>query len=356
MKYNKKTENLNAYMLQPTYGYKYRLDIGEWELPVHPSIIEQLQTFHDVCRYGAVNDNFKQLIREIQKYNSINDNDNVLLTNGSDNALRLILELFATPDSKLLVPVPSYTHFESMLKVCNLKQLDKPYMNYKWTNQELHNFLVDELKKDYDLCYIVNPSMPIGHLFNHTDIQTLLTLYPNTLFILDEAYLEFSTEQSCAPLIEQNNNLIVVKTFSKFFSLASLRIGYLMTNPTIISLLKPLYNYKDITQISVKCALKTLLHNDFYNENKKHFFETKKYIIEQLTQFVKNNSKITDFIMNDGVYFTLICKDPSELKIFFDEHSIAVRNKDCDIKGALRITVGTCESMEKVIEVLKLYE
>jgi len=355
MKYNKKTENLNAYMLQPTYGYKYRLDIGEWELPVHLTVIERLQTFHDVCRYGAINDDFNQLIYEIQKYNNVQNMDNVLLTNGSDNALRIILELFSTPESKFLVPVPSYTHFESMLKMCNVK-LDKPYMDYKWSNNDLCQFLLEELKKEYDLCYIVNPSMPIGHLINDADIQTLLTLYPNTVFIVDEAYLEFSTHQSCAPLIEQYNNLIVVKTFSKFFSLASLRIGYLMTNPSIISLLKPLYNYKDITQISVQCALQTLLHNDFYNENKKQFFETKRYIIKQLTELVKNNSKITDYIMNDGVYFTLICKDPSEVKTFFDGHSIAVRNKDCDIKGALRITVGTQESMEKVIEVLKLYK
>ena len=354
MKYNKKTENLNAYMLQPTYDYKYRLDIGEWELPVHPSVIERLQSFYDVCRYGAINNDFKQLIHEIQKYNNIENTDNVLLTNGSDNALRIILELFTTPESKFLVPVPSYTHFESMLKVCNV-QLDKPYMNYKWSNDELLHFLLEELKKEYDLCYIVNPSMPIGHLLTQDEIKNMLTLYPNTMFVVDEAYLEFSTHQSCAPLIEQYNNLIVVKTFSKFFSLASLRIGYLMTNPSLISLLKPIYNYKDITQISVQCALQTLLHNDFYNENKKQFFKTKQYLIEQL-ELVNNNSKITEYIMNDGVYFTLICKDPSNLKTFFDGHSIAVRNKDCDIKGALRITIGTLESMEKVFEVLKLYE
>jgi histidinol-phosphate aminotransferase len=253
-------------------------------------------------------------------------------------------------ESKFLVPVPSYTHFESMLKVCS-SHVDKPYMNYKMTNQELNDFLIHELNKEYDLCYLVNPSMPIGHM---VDIQFLLHLYPNTMFVVDEAYLEFSNHPTSAPLIETYPNLIVVKTFSKFFSLASLRIGYLMTNPTIISLLKPLYNYKDITRLSVLCALTTLRNIDFYDENKKKFFEIKQYILDQLHDL--NHPKITDYIMNDGVYFTLICKDPSELKTFFDEHSIAVRNKDCDIKGALRITMGTLESMEKVMEVLKLYQ
>ena len=267
MLYNKKTENLNAYMLQPTYDYKYRLDIGEWELPVHPSVFEKIHSFHDVCRYGAVDNDFNELLHEIRKYNGLTIEDSVLLTNGSDNALRLLLELFATPESKLLVPVPSYTHFESMLKVCSVKKLDKPYMNYNMSNQELSNFLLAELIKEYDLCYLVNPSMPIGHLL--TNLETMLTLYPNTIFIVDEAYLDFSTQHSCAHLIETYNNLIVVKTFSKFFSLASLRIGYLMTNPTIISLLKPIYNYKDITKLSVSCALTTLKNIDFYHENKR---------------------------------------------------------------------------------------
>jgi histidinol-phosphate aminotransferase len=240
-----------------------------------------------------------------------------------------------------------------MLKVCQA-QHDKPYMDYKMSNQDLHLFLLDELAKGYDLCYLVNPSMPIGHIL--PDLSSLLTLHPNTVFVVDEAYLEFSTQSSCAPLIEHHSNLIVVKTFSKFFSLASMRIGYLMTNPTLLSLLKPLYNYKDITRLSVACALTTLQHIDFYNENKRQFFETKQYILSNLNELVKKSSKITNYIMNDGVYFTLICKDPQDLKTFFDGHSIAVRNKDSDIKGALRITVGTRESMEKVMEVLTLYQ
>ena len=154
-------------------------------MPVHPSIFEKIKSFNDVCRYGAVDDQFKELLNEIRAYNKLNIDDSVLLTNGSDNAPRLILEVFATPESKLLVPVPSYTHFESMLKVCDVKQLDKPYMDYKMSNADLIEFLHAELSKRYDLCYLVNPSMPIGHLLTDTDIQVMLNLYPTTLFVVD---------------------------------------------------------------------------------------------------------------------------------------------------------------------------
>jgi histidinol-phosphate aminotransferase len=302
-----------------------------------------------------VDDEFNDLLNEIKKYNGLTNNgDTVLLTNGSDNALRLILQLFATPDTTVLMPVPSYVHFEYVLNTFEVKSVTKPYIHYTLTNTEVNDLLLDELTKGYDVCYIVNPSMPIGHILTHDNIQNMLKIHSNTLFVIDEAYLEFSSSCSCANLIEEFNNLIVVKTFSKFFSLASLRIGYLMSNANIVSLLKPFYNYKDITKMSVSCALSSLKNVDFYKNNKKDFLNIKQYIINNLNDLVKNN-KIKNFIFNEGMYFTIICEDPADLKNYFDKNNIAVRNKNCDITGALRITVGNYENMENVFNVLKDY-
>jgi histidinol-phosphate aminotransferase len=356
-KYNPISENLTAYMLQPTSGYKYRLDIGEWELPVHPDVAARISDFKDVCRYGAVSGDFSDLLKEVKRYAGVSvEADNVLLTNGSDNALRLLLDLYATPESKLLVPVPSYTHFESMLGVRAVARVDKPTMDYKWANAELNAFLWCELELQpggYDFCYLVNPSMPIGHLLSDEQIKALVRAFPETLFVVDEAYLEFSRQASCAHLVSECPNLVVVKTFSKFFSLASLRIGYLLAAPEVVALLKPFYNYKDITALSVSCALATLKNPDFYAANKAEFFALKEFVLDQLAAL--GNPKIHDYFMNDGVYFTLICADPQGLKLFFDGFGIAVRNKDADIKGALRVTVGCRESMEAVFLALKQY-
>jgi histidinol-phosphate aminotransferase len=242
-----------------------------------------------------------------------------------------------------------------MLDTFSVKNITKPYMDYTLTNCELNTFLLKELSNNYDLCYFVNPSMPIGHILSHENIKHMLQSYPNTVFIIDEAYIEFSNNQTCAKFVDEFNNLIVVRTFSKFFSLASLRIGYLMTNNRFVSLLKPFYNYKDITKISVNCALSSLKNIDFYNKNKELYFVIKQYIIKNLSEIVRSNKKIKDYIFNEGMYFTLICHDPVDLKKYFDSFSIAVRNKDCDIKGAIRITVFDKESVEKVIEVLKKY-
>ena len=197
--------------------------------------------------------------------------------------------------------------------------------------------------------------MPIGHILSIDNLKNMLSNYTNTLFIVDEAYIEFSKNTTCASLTEEFKNLIVVRTFSKFFSLASLRLGYLMTNTSLIKLLKPYYNYKDITKLAVNCATQSLLHIEFYDENREIYFELKNYVVKNLQEIIKTSNKITNYIMNEGMYFTIICKDPVDLKKYFDSYSIAVRNKDCDIKGAVRLTINNGEVMEKVFEILANY-
>ena len=355
MKYNKKSETLKTYSLPSSVGYDHRLDLGEWTFPVHPSVSDQVTTFNPLCRYGSIDHEFTSLVHEIKTYTHIHGNDSVIITNGSDNALRLILQVFATETSTFFVPKPSYNNFELMLDTHTIHHVSAPLIDYTFTNDELYSWLLQELTIPYDVVYLINPSMLIGHLITTKQIESMLQKHSHTLFIIDEAYIEFSNQESCAPLIELYSNLIVVKTFSKFFSLASLRIGYLLTNPKLVSLIKPYYNYRDISPIAVKCALSTLQHIDFYKQNKQLYFEIKKYIIQQLTSIKLENENIIDFIMKDGVYFMIICNYPNHLQEYLSQHGVYVRSKHSDLKGGIRITISTYESMNAVFELLRQY-
>jgi histidinol-phosphate aminotransferase len=351
MKYNKKSELLKVYNIPSSVGYDHRLDLGEWTFPIHESVLQEVSKFNQLCRYGSIDAEFTSLLHEIKQYTKINS-DGILITNGSDNALRLILDLFATDQSTFLVPKPSYNNFELMLETHDVKHVSTPQIDHTLTNEEVYLKLMQELTLNYDVCYLINPSMLIGHLLTHDQIEHLLKTYPSTLFIIDEAYVEFSNQESCAPFIEKYSNLIVVKTFSKFFSLASLRIGYLLTNPTLLNLIKPYYNYRDISPLAVKCALATLKNLDFYKKNKETYFEIKQYLKEQLTKLNKSN---LDFILNDGVYFVILCKDPLHLQEYLKQNGVSVRSKHSDLKGSVRITISTYESMKKVVDLLSVY-
>lgn len=355
-KYKKNAENLDPYKIPSTTNYKYKMDMGEWNFPIHDSVSNIYKNTANLYRYGVVDDEFKLLLNKLKEYNNlVNQDETILITNGSDNALRLVLELFATEESKILVPIPSYVHFECMLNTFKVKQVDKPYMNYKLSNDELNEFLLSNLCNNYDLCYLVNPSMPVGNTLTHEHLKNILIMYPNTVFVVDEAYIEFSQNKTASSLIEDFNNLIVIRTFSKFFSLASLRIGYLITNSKFIKLIKPYYNYKDITKVSVLCALESLNNLTFYEKNKILYFELKDYITKNLKELININNNFKDYIINDGMYFTIICSNPEKVKAYLDSHSIAVRNKDDDIKGAIRLTINNKSTIEFVFEVLKLY-
>ena len=354
-KYNNIAENCDSYKIPSTKHSKYKLDIGELFFPIHNSINDECKSISDINLYNVKDEMFNNLINEIKIYNNINNDNNsdIIITNGSDNALRLILEVFATPNSNLLIPTPTYPHFESMLKVHKINNLLKVNLNYKQTNNEIFEIIKENLSKnEIDLCYIVNPNMPIGYMFSKENVINLLINFPNTIFIFDEAYIEFSDKETLATLVNNYNNLIITKTFSKFFGLASLRIGYLITNKKFIKLIDPYYNQKDITKVAINCAYKSLKNIDFYNENKKRFLQIRDYLRIKLNEIVNNNSKLIDWFLNDGMYFTIIAHDPYGLTKHFENNSIAVRNKNDDIKGAIRITIADKEIMDEVINVL----
>ena len=276
LKYNKKSEKLEPYIIPASTNYKYKLDMGEWFFPIEKSVLQEFTKFNSIEKYNVMDEKYNLLLSLLQYYNDTKSE--ILLTNGSDNSLRLLLNLFATVDSNILVPIPSYVHFISMLDTFTVHNIDKPYIDYKLTNEEYYTNLYTNLSnKKYDLCYIVNPSMPIGHMLNEKQMENLLDTNKTTVFIVDEAYIEFTQFKSFSKLTEKYKNLIVVKTFSKFFSLASVRLGYLITNKDIIKLLYPYYNSKDITSISINCAIQTLKNLNFYIENKKKLFIIKKY-------------------------------------------------------------------------------
>jgi histidinol-phosphate aminotransferase len=351
-----------SYKIPYSPEYKYKLDIGENLFPVHPSINNVLQICYDntnVNYYNNKDENFDRLICEIKRYNSIiNDEETVIITNGSDNALRIICMLFCTPSSKILIPTPTYPNFEACLKTYRYKEIVNLDINYNLDNHTIYDVINEELKKQYDMCYLVNPNMPIGYTLSNEHIETFLTTYPNTVFIVDEAYLEYSEYKTNANLIMKYNNIIVVRTFSKFFGIPAVRIGYLMAPPKIIQLLDPYYNQKDVTKIAINCALSVFNYIDHYHNNMVEFNKVKVYIKDYFDNNIINsgNKQIFDYILRDGMYFTVMCNDPYELKDYFDKHGIIIRNKNADIKGAVRVTIPPMDICIEVMQLLYDYQ
>lgn len=357
--FNKNTLDKKPYFIQEINDPNFiKLNNGEWLFPVCDEVNTILQNSYNrnnCAFYNTRNESYYSLLENIRKYNNIEDINNILLTNGSDNALRLICNVFLTPESKVLLPIPTYPHFKQMLSISTCKTIDTVNINYKMNESQIEQVFEEKLKENYHLTYIVRPNMPLGYSLSYDFIEKILKTNKDTLFIIDEAYLEFSHKKTVSPLIHKYNNLIVVRTFSKFFSLASLRLGYLMTNKFIMDLIQPYHNLKDLTKIALEAANISLNNLDHYEHNRREYFQVKHYLMNEL-KILREKNHILDYKINDNMFFLIFVNDPSGFCEYLKKnYKIIARDKSDEIPNCIRVSISTLPFMMLFISAIKLH-
>ena len=197
-----------------------------------------------------------------------------------------------------------------------------------------------------------NPNAPTGVLESVNDIEDIVKANPESVVIIDEAYIDFGG-QSCLPLVEKYENLMVVQTFSKSRSMAGMRIGFAIANEKMIDYLKAAkFSYNSYTM-----NMPSLIMGVASVEDKAYFEQTCEKIITTREWF-KKEMKALGFVFTDSYSNFLFAEHKSvPAKEIFDklkEKKIYVRywNK-ARINNRLRITIGTDEQMQQLIEALK---
>ncbi|WP_271769406.1 pyridoxal phosphate-dependent aminotransferase [Aquimarina algiphila] len=161
--------------------------------------------------------NADELAEKIASHHQLKP-DNILITNGATEAFYLIATLFY--DKKAAIGVPTFSEYED---ACARNKMHLRY--YKRVDLQYTNF-------EDDLVFACNPNNPDGFSTTILEIRALLIKYPDTIFVIDEAYIDFTVQiTSCIPLLEEFDNLIIVKSLTKLFSIPGLRLGYIVCNP-----------------------------------------------------------------------------------------------------------------------------
>lgn len=355
MKFNKKILDQKIYKYPNYEEFQAKLDLNENFFPRHPSVdkIINMTANQNLHTYPIEGTLFNNLLSEIKKYIDY-DTNNILLTNGSDNALKIIAQLCATDDTNILIPIPTYPHFELCLDILPHKQIKKLSINYSDESENIFNKIKLELNAEhFDLCYLVNPNMPIGYSLSIQLLEILVKSFPNTLFIIDEAYYEYGSICSAVQLIKSYENIIVTRTFSKFFAIANLRIGYLVTNKKLYDLLSVIHNFKDVSDIAMRAALVSLQNIDYYKTQLKEFNDVRNFVKKRLAEIVDKKKFIYDYSLRDGSYFLIISKDSKFIKDTLEKKGIYIRDKNNEIKGSNRITIGMFDHMKKLFDCLE---
>lgn len=257
------------------------------------------------------------------------EKDNVIVGNGSDELISLILKLFE--GEHIVISSPTFGMYEFFAKLEGVDLVDVPLdENFKLRN-------VENYAENARAMVICSPNNPTGNMQEREKIISVLET--GAPVILDEAYIEFA-RKSNLDLVNEYENLIVLRTFSKAFGLAGVRVGYAVANEKIIDYLSRIKSPFSLNAISMRIAELMLDHYDLVKKNID-------YIIKERERIYR---EFKDCTYPSEANFLLMKLDAYD---FLLERGIVVRKLDGRLKGHIRVTVGKREENDELIEALK---
>ena len=284
----------------------------------------------------------KPLVDIISKKEKIK-NSQISITPGADTVLKYIFEIISNVKGNVLSINPTYGMISVYCKIYNKK-------HYKINENELEKFNHLNNYKNLSLIYIANPNSPSGKIIPKKIISSItkFSKKKNILFIIDEAYVDYSKSKSLTSLIKNNNNILILKTYSKYFGLAGVRIGYIMANKNLIKAINSVRPPHDISNLGVDILKYFLLKkNDNYL---KQISKSKNYIKKYCK---KNDIKI---YMTEANFFHIFEEKNKILNIVnkLKKNKILVKSNYLNFsnvsysgpKNTIRVSIGSVEQMK----------
>lgn len=293
--------------------------------------------------------NANELREELGKYLGI-DKSNIICGNGGDEIISLSIMAYLEPDEYVIVNSPSFEMYSISSTINNgniIRVGDKENFVIDYEK------IIEEANKNKaKLVFLCTPNNPTGYMMPKEQIDMIIE-NTNSIVIVDEAYIEFSDYDSFDYI--ENDRVIIVRTLSKLFGLAGLRIGYGIGNKSVINNLnkvKPPFNVNGLTQ---KIATEILRNKELVLNRIEYFKNERKRIVDILSKF--------DYlkVFKSQSNFILIRIEESkidEIMNKFKDNSILVKtyeNRE-ELKNCIRISISTEDVNNMIIDSLKLRE
>ncbi|WP_353131980.1 histidinol-phosphate transaminase [Pseudopedobacter sp.] len=276
---------------------------------------------------------------------------NIFLGNGSDEAIDILFRSFCNPgtDNVIIVP-PTYGMYEVS---ANINDISLKRVNLTADYQLDLDSIAAAIDEHTKMIFICSPNNPTGNSIRREDIETLLANF-NGLVVVDEAYINFSRQKSFIQELTEYSNLVVLQTLSKAWGLAGLRVGMAFASEEIIEIfnkVKPPYNLNEASQELALAALKNV---NQVNEWIKELLKER----DSLVLALKNFDFVLDIYPSDANFILVKTTDANGIYNYLVEQGIIIRNRNkvelCE--GCVRITIGTPEENNTLIDSLKSYK
>ena len=320
-----------------------RLDFNENTVGASPQVIQRL-----VQRLTpealTIYPDYTRVRRTLSEFFQI-PSERMILTNGTDEAIQVLINTFVEAGTEVLVPRPSYAMYRFYAELAAAKVTEVDYAPP--TCAFPAEALLAKITPNTKAILISNPNNPTGTGVSLGTIETILKTAPNAAVLIDEAYYEFCGITALS-LIDQYPNLFVSRTFSKVYGMAALRMGCLFSQASNVEFLHKAqspYSVNTLAAIAAEAAV-----------------EDPDYITQYVTEALASRSLLTAGLDKLGIQYVPSSANfvlgyfgdrAIEIRDALKEKAILVRDRSYEIPGGVRITVGTREQARKVLEVLE---
>ena len=302
-------------------------------------LIREAQKRCDVRQYPL--GDVESLISELAKYLKVPVNM-IGVGNGSDQILDLMLVNLCSKKTKILTSDPTFGFFEERCKLYSVPTIKIPF------SEKMKLNIDDFIKKSSsaDMIYLDSPNNPTGFQFTRSELKKLIKSFKGPI-IIDEAYVEFA-DSSVVSLVKQFDNLIVVRTLSKAFGLAGLRLGYFAASKKIVDVFTKIIQYPyPLNTLAIQCGILAL-------EKSNKITTIFSLIKNERKKIIQNLRKTGAFdVFDSNANFVLFDARGADRRVYnaLIEQGISIRKlgKLGIHKGCLRVTIGTSEMNSKFL-------
>ena len=338
MKEKQSVKELQPYVVNPVVC-SVKLDANEGNKDLFKDLIKDIGDDFYLNLYP--DDNYTQLKEAIVNYIGCKI-ENISVGNGSSELLDLCVKTFVDTNELILSLDPTFSMYSIYAKIVNSRYIGAGEGNDFTINVDDVIKSIEE--NDPKLTIICNPNNPTGTTIKRDDVLRIVKSTDNVV-IVDEAYMEFSNE-SVVDEIENYDNLIVVKTMSKAFSMAGIRTGYLIANEELVKTIekvRPPYNLNSISALLATKALKQKDKMLSYVENLK--VEREKIYEKLIDMGVKAYKSGANF-----VFFSSKVDNLAEKLI---DNDVLIRKFGGKLDNYYRVTVGSPKENEAFLNAMK---
>lgn len=334
--YNPPLENRNPeeYML---------MDFNEPPLPPPPEVVEKIaellkKRIHAYPVYG-------DFLEKLGEYVGV-PTENLLLTNGSDQGIDVILRCLLEKGEEVKMAQPGFPMFRQIAGTLGCS-IDGPEFSRDLSFP--HQKLKASVNGKTRLIVVINPNNPTGSAVSQEQIEDILKSFPDIPVLVDEAYYEFSGE-TCVSFLSSYPNLIVTRTFSKALGMPSLRLGYVIARPDFIKHLQKIRGPYDVNMVAIFAAREQLKHPEHWQGVVNHLLEESKPALEKFfdEHGVKYYSNKTNFMLVEP-------QDPVAACKFLKENKILVRQMKPPISHTFRMSLRMMPDMQRFMEVYRRF-